>query len=123
MTLKAYIWAMRLLVLVSFAALLAVLTYVDPEASGMPGKLIFYVVLGFFLSGFLGLFMLFIRRKTLGEEAAQSNAGLSLRQGILLAILVIALLVLQSFRMLVWWDGLLVLAGVILIELYFLSRG
>jgi hypothetical protein len=67
--------------------------------------------------------MLFIRRKTLGEEAAQSNAGLSLRQGILLAILVIALLVLQSFRMLVWWDGLLVLAGVILIELYFLSRG
>ena len=123
MTLKAYIWAMRLLVLISFMALIAVLIYVDPEASGLPGKLVFYTALGSFLSGFLSLFMLFVRRKTLGEESAENNAGLSLRQGILLAILVIALLVLQSFRMLVWWDGLLVVAGIFLIELYFLSRG
>ncbi|MCX6763190.1 MAG: hypothetical protein NTZ97_00430 [Candidatus Moranbacteria bacterium] len=56
------------------------------------------------------------------KDTAISNVSLSLRQGILLALLAVGLLALQSFRMLVWWDGLFLLAGIFLIELYFLSR-
>jgi hypothetical protein len=122
MTLKAYIWVMRLFSLVSLIVFGLVLAYVDPEASALPGKLIFYFSLLLFLSSFLSLFLLFVRRKTLGEESAMDSSGLSLRQGILLAVLVISLLILQSFRMLIWWDSLLVVAGIFLIELYFLSR-
>jgi len=47
---------------------------------------------------------------------------LSLRQGMLLSLLACGLLFLQSFRILVWWDGLLLLAGIFLIELYFLNK-
>lgn len=122
MTLKAYIWLLRLLSLISLAAWILVINYLDPNASGTPGRLLFYSTLGIFLSGLFGLFLLFIRRKTLGEETVRENVGLSLRQGILLSLLIICLLILQSLRMLVWWDGLLVVAGVFLIELYFLSK-
>jgi hypothetical protein len=122
MTLKAYIWTWRLLSLLSLAALILVINYTGPDDYGVMGKIVFYAVLGLFLTGFFSLIMLFIRRKTLGEEAAGKNARLSMRQGMLLGILAVALLVLQSFRMLVWWDGLLVVAGVFLVELYFLSR-
>jgi hypothetical protein len=54
-------------------------------------------------------------------ELVGENIILSLRQGILLALLATSLLVLQGLRMLLWWDGLLIVAGIFLIELYFLS--
>ena len=122
MTLRAYIWAMRLLFLVALGAFISLIVYADPETSGVAGKLAFYLTLGLVLSGCLSLVMLFVRRKTLGDSVAAQNTSLSLRQGMLLAILVITLLILQSFRMLVWWDGLLVVAGIFLVELYFLSK-
>lgn len=123
MALKTYIWALRLLSLFSLIGFYFVAIYVDPEVSGVPGKVVFFLSLGFSLSGLFSLFLFFLRRKTLGEDTAWNNANLSLRQGILLSFLVLGLLVLQSFRILVWWDGLLAVAAVFLIELYFLSRG
>jgi hypothetical protein len=122
MTLKAYIWTDRLLSLLSLLALILILNYIGPDDYGWQGKVVFYLVLGLFLTGFFSLILLFLRRKTLGEENAGKNARLSMRQGMFLALLAIALLILQSFRMLVWWDGLLVVAGIFLVELYYLSR-
>ncbi len=56
------------------------------------------------------------------SETAFYNVGLSFRQGVLLSMLCVGLLILQGLRMLVWWDGLLLVGGVFLIEFYFLSR-
>ncbi len=122
MSLRSYIWGMRLVTLFSIVALILVINYVDPDSSGFVGKALFYLILFFVLSGFLNLFLLAARKKMIDEETAIANASLSFRQGALMAGLFIGLLILQSFRILVWWDGLLVLAGVFLIELYFLSR-
>jgi hypothetical protein len=58
----------------------------------------------------------------LGKESVAINIGLSLRQGFLLAILTLGILILQGMRVLVWWDGLLLVAGIFLMELYFLSK-
>jgi len=66
--------------------------------------------------------MLRLRKNRMRGELVGENIILSLRQGILLALLATSLLVLQGLRMLLWWDGLLTVAGVFLIELYFLSR-
>jgi len=113
---------MRIVTLFSIIATGFVLKYVDPEATGIMGKILFYLVLFFALSGILNLFLLFLRKRITNNENAFANVGLSFRQGALLALLAIGLLILQSFRMLVWWDGMLLLAGVFLIELYFLSK-
>ena len=122
MTLKSYIWGMRLLTLFSFIALGLVVNFIDPERSGLTGKILFYLILFFALSGFFNLLLLWLRKKTLGTGAVALNVGLSFRQGILLSIFVAGILGLQSFRVLIWWDGLLLLAGIFLVELYFLSR-
>jgi hypothetical protein len=122
MSLKSYIWGVRLINLISLSALALVVYNVDPEKSGLVGFAIFCTVLFFVLSGIFNLILLWIRRITLGKETAFSDLSLSFRQGILLAVLAIGILILQKFRILVWWDGLMTVAGVFLIELYFLSR-
>ncbi|MFZ2975957.1 MAG: hypothetical protein WA055_05020 [Candidatus Moraniibacteriota bacterium] len=122
MTLKSYIWGIRIITLISLVALGAVIYYVDPENSGLIGILLFYLVAFFVLSGVFNLMLIFLRRKLLGNEMAVKNIDLSFRQGILLAVMIIAIMILQSYQMLIWWDALLVVAGVFLVELYFLSR-
>ena len=119
--LKAYIWIGRLLTFGFLVALVLLVNYIGPDDYGWQGKGAFYLAIGLFLAGFFSLTLISTRRKSLGEGSLVTNIKLSMRQGILLALLTVGLLVLQSFRMLVWWDGLLVVAGVFLIELYFLS--
>jgi len=121
MTLKSYIWGMRFVTLFSIAGLAAVVYFVDPEA-GPVGKILFYFILFFALSGILNLIFLRLRRGITTSETAFANVGMSLRQAMILSFFAIGLLILQSFRVLVWWDGLLLLAGIFLVELYFLSK-
>ncbi len=122
MTLRAYIWGMRLVTLFSFLTLGAIIIYIDPRNSTWIGMSLFYLAAFFSVGGMFNLMLLFLRRKLLGEELAADSVGLSFRQGILLTIIVLGILFLQSLRMLVWWDALLVVAGVFIIELFFLSR-
>jgi hypothetical protein len=122
MTLKSYIWGMRLVALFSFIALGLVINYVDPERSGIMGKVLFYLIFFFFLSSFFNLVLLWIRKRALGQEAVALNISLSFRQGALLAIFAIGMMGLQSMRILIWWDGLLLLAAIFIIELYFLNK-
>ena len=122
MTLRSYIWGMRIVALFSIIALIGILFYVDPEVSGTAGKALFYLVLFILISVIFNLILLRLRKKIISSETVFANVALSFRQGILLAILVSGLLLMQAERMLVWWSGLILLAGVFLIELYFLSR-
>lgn len=122
MKLKSYIWGIALASLVSLSIFYLVAKNIDPDKSGIAGKALFYLILFFFLSAFFNLLLLGARRSFIGSDMLANGLGLSLRQGILLAILAVALLILQSYRALFWWDGLLVLAGIFLLELYFLSR-
>jgi len=122
MTLKTYIWGMRIITLFSLIALGIIIIYVNPQSSGLLGIFLFYLVIFFALSGIFNLFLIFVRKKFLGNKTTATNVGLSFRQGILLAILCLILLILQSYRILIWWDALFVVVGIFLIELFFLSR-
>lgn len=119
---RSYVWGMRLITLFSFSILGLIVYYLDPEKTGLFGLILFYLTLFFAFSGFFNLVLIWARKKALDGETAFSNVGLSFRQGILLALILVIILILQGLRMLFWWDGLLAVAGVFLIELYFLSR-
>lgn len=122
MTLKSYLWGMRIGTVLSLFAWVLVLFYVDPDM-GVLGKILFFMTTFLLLSGIAILFFTWSRKKlSPGHEVAFAFLGVSFRQGVLLALLTILLLVLQSFRLLLWWNGMLVVAGVLLIELYFLTR-
>ena len=122
MTIKVYLWGMRLCTLVALISLVAVVYFVSPVRDGILGQALFYVSLFFSITGIATLFLFWLRRNFSRNEAAYPGVGVSFRQGALIAFAVCALLVLQSFRLLVWWDGGIVVAGVLLIELWFLSR-
>jgi hypothetical protein len=93
---------------------------VEPERNILV-KVYFYSAFFFSLSALFNLFLLRLRKRRMRGELVGENIILSLRQGVLLALLGTSLLILQGLRMLLWWDGLLVVAGIFLIELYFLS--
>ena len=122
MTLRSYIWGMRIAVLFSIIALGLAVNYVDPESSGVPGKALFFLILFFALSGIFNLILLRLRKKITTTENAFDNINLSFRQGILLAVFFTGILVLQGQKILIWWSALLLLAGVFLIELFFITR-
>jgi len=123
MTLKAYLWGMRISWAVSLTAWVLVFMKIDPEKSGMAGLTLFYVSTLLFLSSTFVLMLTWIWRKfQKDEDLAMAYVGVSFRQGILLAILTVVLLILQQNRMLTWWDSALSVAGIFLVELYFLTK-
>ena len=123
MTLKSYLWGIRISTAISFAAWVLVIRQVDPEKTGAAGQLLFFASALLFLSGMFVLFFTWMRRAAQGsEEVAFAYIGVSFRQGILMAVLLCLLLLLQQYRILTWWDGALTVAGIFLVELYFLTR-
>jgi len=122
MTLKSYLWGMRFSTFLAFLAWGLVVFNADPEKGGATVKFVFYFTLFLFLSGIFILVLSLLRRKLGKDGMALSDLGMSFRQGALLSVLTIILLILQSFRYLTWWDGLLAVAGIFLVELYFLTK-
>ena len=113
---------MRIIAALSLGALSYVVLKIDPER-GWLVRVYFFVALFFFLSSYFNLLLLWIRKKALHGELLEYNLLISMRQGFLLSTLAVLILLLQGMRMLVWWDGLLIVAGIFLIELHFLSKG
>lgn len=122
MSIRAYIWGLIISTLLASGAWIFVVFYIDPEESGIIGKIFFYISLFLFISGFLVSFFVWLRKKFVGENVAVETIGLSFRQGVLLATFPVAIIILKGSGYLVWWNALLVLAGIFLIELYFLSK-
>lgn len=122
MTIRAYLWGMRLCTLAALAALVLVLFHVNPVKDGVPGQTFFFISLFFLTTGLATLFLFWLRRNFSGGGDFETFVGVSFRQGVLIAVAVCLLLLLQSLRLLVWWDGGIVVAGILLTELWFLSR-
>lgn len=123
MTLRSYLWGMRLAFVASLAVLILVIKQIDPDVSGIIGQVLFFAAAFFFLASLFILFFTWLRKKiSSDEESVVVHLGISFRQGVLLALLVTILLLAQRFRVLIWWDGALAVAGILLAELYFLTR-
>ena len=118
---RGYLWLIRIIGLLALSALVFIVIKIEPERSVWV-KVYFYLAFFLFSSALFNLFLLGLRRRVMRGELVGENIVLSLRQGILLSLLATGLLALQGFRMLLWWDGLLMVAGIFLIELYFLSN-
>lgn len=128
MTIKVFLWGMRLVTLLALAVGVALLLFTSPYQNQNPAEkmylhiILFNISLFFALTGLFSLFIYWLRKKAYGNEIQAAHLGVSFRQGLLLALCLIVLMVLQSFRVLIWWDGLLALGAIMMVELYFLAR-
>jgi len=122
MTIRGYLWGMRFSTFVALVALGLVVFYVNPFRDGILGQTLFYISLFFLITGAATLFLFWLRRRFANNETVYLNVGISFRQGMLVALAVSLMFLLQSFRLLVWWDGGLIVVGALLVELWFLSK-
>ncbi len=121
MSLKLYLLLLLAVTLVCWGLFAFILFSVDPEGGKLP-VIAFYAVLGFAAMGTFALAGYAIRSKMSRGEELYANLGISLRQGLLLSIGLLGVLLLQSIRLLNWWDGCLLVGFLVLLEFFFLSR-
>jgi hypothetical protein len=101
MTLRSYLWGIRVSFVITLTALILVLRQIDPDKSGIVGQLFFYVSAFLFFASLLILFFTWLRRKVSGDdENAFAYLGMSFRQGVLMSLLIVVLLILQQYRVL-----------------------
>ncbi|MBU2595236.1 hypothetical protein KJ713_00155 [Patescibacteria group bacterium] len=107
--------------LISIVIFLFVLLRVDPFTSGISALIFFLIMFFFFLAGFLTFPGYYIRMIINKDKTPLNNFNVSLRQSILVSVGIIGLLILKSMDGLAWWDGLLLIASLVFLEMFFRS--
>jgi len=122
MTLRTYLNSMAVATSIAFMGWALVLIYIDPKSSGYIGLALFYTTLFLGLMGFFTLISFSLKRWISNNEIIFAFIASSFRQGFWLAIIIIGLLLMQGARILNWWDALLYVSAISLLELYFISE-
>ena len=123
MTLKSYLWGMRTTAALSIAIWILAVRQIDPDSAGVVGQILFFAATFLMFAGLSILLFTWLREKIGGsDEVAMTYLGVSFRQGVLMSLLAVLLLAAQQHRILTWWDSMLAVAGILLVELYFLTR-
>lgn len=122
MTLKTYIFGLAVGTILAWVSWGLIVNSVAPESSGAIGYVFFFVSLFFGLFGTASLVGFVIRLRSGSAAPAFTFVAPAFRQaGIFSAVVTIAL-ALQMFRVLTWWNIMLLLLAAGSFEMYFLSR-
>lgn len=121
MTIKQFILVMILATIICWVALVAVLYYVNPYQANILGMGAFYGSLFLATSGTLGLVTLFFRAKTNKEAPLFRLVLLSFRQSLFLGFILAASFYLQSASLLTWWNAIILISAVSVMEMFFMS--
>ena len=127
MNLSVLLAGLVLATLLAGACLAAILIYFDPTVSGSLIFILFYLSLLITSTGIFTLIGLFIRRISqkrrfpLLPSRAIRQLEISFRQGLLLAVILVAVLILQSQRILAWWH-LIILVGLVGLAEWWLAK-
>ena len=99
-----------------------VIFFLDPDNAGFIGLIFFYVALLFALTGALFFASFAIRRFFNKEAIVARQVGVSFRQAIALAIVVLGALWLQSRDLLNWLNIILLILGLTVLEIFFVAQ-
>jgi predicted MFS family arabinose efflux permease len=123
MSLKRYLIIMSLSTLLLWLAWGLVIIFIDPVTGGIMGVSLFYISLFLALTGSFSVIGFFVRsRFAKKEEVLFNQVGVSLRHAILFSVLITGSLLLQSNRLLTWWNALIFIVILIVIESLFMMR-
>ncbi len=122
MSLKKYLITMSFVTVFCWIAWLVVLWYMDPSGAGGIGFLLFYLSLFFALLGTFSLLGFFVRVWFSKEVVIFRHLGVSTRQSLWFAILVVVSLIFQASDFFRWWTSGLLIIFLIVLEFFFISR-
>ena len=121
MTLKTYLTMMLLATAICWSAWAVVINSINPETTNIIGFLLFYISLFLAIIGSIAILGFLVRFVLLRQELVFRQVAIAFRQSFSFAILIIVLLILQSFSMLTWWNILLLIAGLTMLEFFLIS--
>lgn len=122
MTYSAYIAVIFLATVVSWTSFVLVFIRMNPYITTATALITFMITLFLALTGTFTLIGFYVRLWWLKNSLYYHSINTAFRQGALLSLMVCAMLGLQAFRALNWWDGLIVIIIVTIIEFSFLSK-
>jgi len=121
MTLKTYLTMMLLATAICWSAWVVVINSINPETTNLIGFLLFYVSLFLAVVGSTAIMGFLIRFVLLRRELVFRQVVIAFRQSFSFSILIIVLLILQSFSMLTWWNIVLLIVGLTMLEFFLIS--
>ena len=123
MTLNKYFISLGIATLFSWLSFVLIILKLNPfgEFNVSFTFSLFYLTLFLALTGTFTIMFSYIHSLREGGMSLYAHVSNAFRQGILLSILCVGLLVLQGLGMLTWWDGLLLAGGILCLELLFLA--
>ncbi len=119
---STYIYAILVATFISWTSFILVIFKLSPFSQPALSLGLFYSSLFLAITGTFTLIFYFLRLWARKTEIHNSHLNTSLRQGILLSLMLVVGLGFQRLRILTWWDGLLLLAIILLLEFWFMSR-
>lgn len=105
-----------------FAGILLALTIFASPEQGSFTIIFYYVAIFFFVLGLVTLIIFNVSKWWNHGERVFDAAKVSLRQGILVSLFAVSLLLMSSMGLLNWWDGIILAISFLLIELFFKTR-
>lgn len=122
MTLKEFIIWMMLGTLICWAAFFIIIYTTNPYQAGTVAFVFFYISLILSMTGTLTIAGLFVRIMVMKRyDFVSRRVTASFRQGIFLSIVFASGLYLMSKDLLTWWNIALFIAGISLLEFFFIS--
>ncbi len=118
MTLRAYLVGFTASSILSWTVVVVTLLGTNPERGGQAAILALFISLAVALTSSLTLIGYAVRVYRSGNQDKYVAARTSFRQALLVGIAVVAVLALQAVRLLAWWDIVLLVAILWLVELY-----
>jgi hypothetical protein len=103
-------------------AWLLVLFYFNPDEAGFVGFFLFHFSLLLALIGTFSLIGFFCRVWFTKEQVIFRHLGISTRQSLWFALLLVSALILKGAEYFRWWSILLIIIMLGLLEFFFLSR-
>jgi hypothetical protein len=122
MSFRTYIIFMSVATLVSWSAWGIILFLVNPFEADVMSFLFFYVSLFFSLLGTIAIIGALTRRIFIKDKMLFRQVIVSFRQAVFISFLIMLCLLLQGERLLTWWNIMLLIAAVSVIELFAISK-
>ena len=117
MSLRFYLILMSFGALICWLAWFFVLNSIDPVQAGFFGFLFFYSSLFLALTGTFSVIGFLIKKIVLqNDEIIFHHVKSTFRQGMLIATIIVAGLILLQTKLLAWWSAILLLSFFIVIE-------
>jgi len=106
---------------ICWSAWAVVLNSVNPQTTNWIGFVLFYVSLFLSVVGTTAIFGFFIRFILMRKDLVFRQVAVAFRQSFLFAIILVGSLILQSYRMLTWYNAVLLVVGLTALEFFLIS--